>query len=79
MGNPRSVHQLRRWSNHYAPDIIFLSETMIKKNEAEVLKEQLSFKNAFAVASQGRSLFVLEGRSKLHFFFFPKTIFVVIL
>lgn len=55
MGNPWSVRQLRKWSVTYAPDIIFLSETMIKKNTAEEVKHWLGFPNAFGVDSRGRS------------------------
>ena len=55
MGNPWSVRQLRRWSNFYAPDIVFLSETMIKKSEAESLKTRFGFQNAFGVSSRGRA------------------------
>ena len=38
LGNPWSVRQLRRWSSFYAPDIVFVSETMINKNDVEALK-----------------------------------------
>lgn len=55
MGNPRSVRQLRKWSSCYAPDMVFLSETMINKMEAEALKDRLSFRFAFGVASRGRA------------------------
>ena len=55
MGNPWSVRQLRRWSNSYAPDLIFLSETMINKIEIEALKSRLGFSNAFGVASRGNA------------------------
>lgn len=55
MGNPWSVRQLRRWSHTYAPDIIFLSETMIKKNVVKALKDKLSFHNAFGVSSVGKA------------------------
>lgn len=55
MGNPWSVRQRRRWSVSYAPDIIFLSETMSKKNAAESLKERLGYQNAFAIACIGRA------------------------
>ena len=54
LGNPWSVRQLRRWSNFYAPDIMFISETMISKNNVEALKGSLGFQNAFGVASRGR-------------------------
>ena len=55
MGNPWSVRQLRRWSNLYAPAIIFLSETMINKSDIEYLKSRFGFSNAFGVASRGRA------------------------
>lgn len=55
MGNPSSVRQLRRWSTFYAPDIIFLSDAMLKKNDAEALKNKIGFVNGFGVSSQGRA------------------------
>lgn len=55
VGNPRTIHQLKRWSHSLAPDIIFLSETMIKKKEAEDIKIRLGFKHAFAMASVGKA------------------------
>lgn len=55
LGNPRSVRQLRKWSDHYAPDIVFVSETMINRIEVEALKSRLGFSNAFGVASVGRA------------------------
>lgn len=55
MGNPWSVRQLRRWSASYAPDILFLSETMINKTDAEGLKSRLGFSNAVGVSSSGRA------------------------
>lgn len=54
MGNPWSVRQLQRWSTLYAPDIVFLSETMINKSEVEALKSRLGFSNAFGVPSRVR-------------------------
>lgn len=38
-----------------APDILFLSETMIKKNEVENLKDRLGYHGAFGVASIGKA------------------------
>lgn len=54
MGSSRSVRQLRKWSSTYAPDIVFVSETMVKKNVAENLKEKLGYAHTFGVASRGK-------------------------
>lgn len=55
IGNPWSFRQLRRWSMSYTLGIIFLSETMIRKNDVEALKFQLGYKNTFGVASIGKA------------------------
>ena len=55
VGNPWSVRQLRRWSTFYAPDIMFLSETMINKTGVEALKSRSGFVNAFGVSRRGRA------------------------
>ena len=55
MGNPWSVRRLRKWSALYAPDIVFVSETMISKAAAEMVKERIGYTNAIGVASTGRS------------------------
>ena len=55
MGNPWSVRRLRKWSREVAPDLIFLSETMVNKERVESLKESIDCTNAFGVSSQGRA------------------------
>ena len=55
MGNPWSVRRLRSWSNIYAPDLVFVSETMVSKAAAEQVKERIGYSSAVGVASTGRS------------------------
>lgn len=55
LGNPRTVRQIRRWYSSLAPDMLFLSETKIKKEVAEKLKERVGFSNAIGVSSIGLS------------------------
>ena len=55
MGNPCTVRQLRRWNSSNTPDMMFVSETMIKKEIAEQAKDRIDFSNAFGVSSVGRS------------------------
>lgn len=43
MGNPSTVRQLRRWNSSVTPDILFVSETMIKKEIAEQAKDRIDF------------------------------------
>ena len=53
LGNPRTVRQIKRWCTSFSPDMVFLSETKIKKEVAEQFKDRIGFSNALGVSSVG--------------------------
>lgn len=55
LGNPRAVGALRQWCFDLAPDLLFLSETMIHNSFAENKKSRLGFNYAFGVSSIGKA------------------------
>lgn len=55
LGNPRAVGALRKWCAARAPNLVFLSETMISSNASKNVKSRLGFDCAFGVSSVGKA------------------------
>lgn len=53
LANPRTVRLLKELNKCYRPGIIFLSETLVKKNKVEKVKKQLDFVGCHAVDAVG--------------------------
>ena len=79
VGNPWSVRQLRRWNTFYAPDIMFLSETMINKTGVEALKSRSGFVVFQDAVKQVVCVFYGGRKSPSLLFLIHNTIYVEIL
>uniref|UniRef100_A0A803NSJ4 Reverse transcriptase n=1 Tax=Cannabis sativa TaxID=3483 RepID=A0A803NSJ4_CANSA len=55
MGNPWTVRTLKSPVKRWNPDLIFLSETRLKKEKAENLRVALCFEGCFVVEALGKS------------------------
>ncbi|XP_074378628.1 uncharacterized protein LOC141720172 [Apium graveolens] len=53
LANPRTVRFLNEINSQYRPSILFLSETLVKKNKVERVSKKLGFAKFFAVDAQG--------------------------
>ena len=55
LGNPRLVWVLRNLVQQWDPDLVFLSETKLKKRSMEKKKVSVGFINGLVILSHGRS------------------------
>ncbi|XP_030970584.1 uncharacterized protein LOC115990959 [Quercus lobata] len=55
LGNPRSVRALHNLVQYWAPKLVFLSETKVRKKRMERIKERIGFANGLFVPCHGRS------------------------
>ena len=55
LGNPRLVWVLRNLVQQWDPDLVFLSETKLKKRSMEKKKVSVGFINGLVIPSYGRS------------------------
>ena len=55
LGNPRSVRALHDLVRCWGPKIVFLSETKVRKNRIERIKDRIGFTNGLSVPCHGRS------------------------
>uniref|UniRef100_A0A803Q6L7 Reverse transcriptase n=1 Tax=Cannabis sativa TaxID=3483 RepID=A0A803Q6L7_CANSA len=55
MGNPWTIRTLKSLVKRWNPDLIFFSETRLKKEKAETLRVALSFEGCFVVEARGKS------------------------
>ncbi|XP_056695654.1 uncharacterized protein [Spinacia oleracea] len=76
LGNPRSVAALQRWCAFYGPELLFVSETMINKSAAEMLKHGFGYSSAIGVSSVGKAgglcLFWNEGSTSFNLISFSQ-------
>lgn len=56
LANPRAVRFLKEINKQYMPNIIFLSETLVKRNKIERVCKALGFGECFAVDAQGHGV-----------------------
>ena len=55
LGNPRLVRALHDLVRCWGPKIVFLSETKVRKNRMEKIKDKVGFANGLSVLCHGRS------------------------
>ncbi|KAK1354012.1 hypothetical protein POM88_047268 [Heracleum sosnowskyi] len=54
LANPRTIRFLKEIVKHNRPSLIFLSETLVKKNKVDQFCKSIHYAGSFAVESQGR-------------------------
>lgn len=55
LGSPSAVPDLKYLVRHFNPDILFLSETLVRRNKIEVFRYLLGFDSCFSVDCTNRS------------------------
>lgn len=55
LGSPSAVPDLKYLVRHFNPDILFLSETLVRRNKIEVFRYLLGFDSCFSVDCTDRS------------------------
>jgi exonuclease III len=55
LGNPQTVHELRRMVNEKKPNLVFLMETKLRQKKMEIVRIKLGFHNMFVVDCVGKS------------------------
>uniref|UniRef100_A0A803PUH4 Reverse transcriptase n=1 Tax=Cannabis sativa TaxID=3483 RepID=A0A803PUH4_CANSA len=55
LGNPWTVRTLKSLVNRWAPELVFISESRLKKGKAEALRVSLGYDGCFVVEAHGKS------------------------